>query len=252
MDSLAANVDLQDHVIAHLTPWAIICLGKSSRQWEKPCKYAALRILETNVTTFGSLVESWWRECVKPYSLGTKARHIPAAEATLTQARLTKSSKHLRELMGKNKHGDADVFRELKKEFKDAIRHEVWSLADPRYAGRLRFLPLSQTVPLEQLLEEEDRMIQSSHSYIHSVGVWLFDMRIAIEEQKIAIGCLVNFLHSLHLPGANAPFAPPRWQKLIHSIKPSTMIKYLRELLRTLPRPLANKLCEPLPPEGVL
>lgn len=249
MDSLAAIVDLQDHVIAHLTPWAIICLGKSSRQWEKPCKDAALDILETAVEDFDRTVIRWWKECVKPHThTDTYARHIPAAEATLTQARLTKSSKHLRELMTKNKHGDADVFRELKKKFKDAIRHEVWSLADPRYAGRLRFLPLSQTVPLEQLLEEEKRMIQDSHSYIHSAGVWLFDMRIAIEEQKSTIGCLVNFLHFRRRP---TRLSGPR-EKLIHSIKPSTMIKYLRELLHTLPRPLANKLCQPLTPEGVL
>jgi len=248
MDSLVAIVDLQDHVISYLPPRVITCLGKSSRQWEKPCKDAALHILSTAVTTFVSSVEDWWgwqdaapglgRQWEAGRTRRTRVGRtlfiIDSCREALCARPLPKgvyeqdfrSPNHLRELICNNKHGDADVFRELKKKFEDTIRYEEWKLADPRF---------------EDLLNLNKRR---AHLCLRAEGGKLFDNRIAMEEEKITICRLVDFLQPQPTQA--------KQQKFIHSIKPSTMIKYLRTLLRTLPRSLANKLCEPLTPEGIL
>jgi len=216
MDSLCRN--LQDHIIGYLPPGPLTCLGKTSRQWEKPCKDAALAYIEGLIRLFVNQVEAWsvsqdkWKMWVKGE---TGIAHPP------------KSCGVLLELVCKNKHGDADVFRELKRRFEYAIGLDKYEMDNPR----LQHMPW---VPGRKVWLEA----------MHVTLAPLFDRRVEIELNKTSICRLVDFLQPQPTQA--------KQHKFIHSIKPSTMIKYLRTLLHTLPRSLANKLCEPLTPEGVL
>ena len=120
MDSLCRN--LQDHIIGYLPSGSLTCLGKSSRQWEKPCKDAALAYIEGLIRLFVNQVEAWsvsqskWKRWGEGAWFGTPP----------------KSRGVLLELVCKNKHGDADVFRELKRRFEYAIALDKYEMDNPR------------------------------------------------------------------------------------------------------------------------
>lgn len=221
MDSLCRN--LQDHIIGYLPSESLTCLGKTSRQWEKPCKDAALAYMDDLIRLFVNQVETWFVSQSK-WKRWCEAS-LPAPDEWLLHP--PKSRGVLLELVCKNKHGDADVFRELKRRFEYAIALDKYEMDNPRLQN-VGWVP-GRKVILSDMQVRGERF---------------FDKRIEIELNKTSICRLVDFLQPQPTQA--------KQHKFIHSIKPSTMIKYLRTLLRTLPRSLANKLCEPLTPEGIL